>query len=330
MNRLLSFESFVVSVDAGSLSAAAERLGTTKSNVSRRIIELEAHLGVRLLNRNPRKLSTTPAGMELYQQLVSLLEGVKEIEERVGAQGTTPRGVLRIAAPMSFTTLYLKSLVVGLMKEHPDLIIELDCDDRLSDLQTQGHDCAIRFGRLRDSSLIARKIAPNHHLICASPAYLARKGKPLTPEDLKNHDGLHYSSREPHGMWHLEVNGQKGAYRVNGRMRCNNGEVLQAAALDGLGLAILPTFMAAPYLRSGALRVVLPDCALPGGSLSVVYVKDRQPSLKLRVLIDAMLAAYHPIPPWDVDIAELLSRPASATSRKDTALEVELGQDEAV
>jgi DNA-binding transcriptional LysR family regulator len=329
LNRLQSFESFVVSIDAGSISAAAERLGTTKSNVSRRIADLEAHLGVRLLNRNPRKLSATPAGTELYDQLVSLLDGLKEVEERIGSQRTTPRGVLRIAAPMSFTTLYLKSLVVALMKEHPDLVIELDCDDRLSDLQTQGHDCAIRFGQLRDSSLIARKIAPNHHLICASPDYLARKGEPMTPEDLKNHDGLHYSSREPHGMWHLEINGQKGAYRVNGRMRCNNGEVLQTAALEGLGLAILPTFMAGPHLRSGALRVVLPQCALPGGSLSVVYVKDRQPSLKLRVLIDAMLAAYHPTPPWDVDIAELLGRPRSQV-RKEAQLDEVLGQDEAI
>jgi DNA-binding transcriptional LysR family regulator len=210
LNRLQSFESFVVSIDAGSISAAAERLGTTKSNVSRRIADLEAHLGVRLLNRNPRKLSATAAGTELYDQLVSLLDGLKEVEERIGAQRTTPRGILRIAAPMSFSTLYLKSLVVSLMKEHPDLVIELDCDDRLSDLQTQGHDCAIRFGQLRDSSLVARKIAPNHHLICASPEYLARKGEPKTPEDLKNHDGLNYSAREPHAMWHLEVNGHKG------------------------------------------------------------------------------------------------------------------------
>lgn len=129
---------------------------------------------------------------------------------------------------------------------------------------------------------------------------------------------------------HLEVNGQREAYRLNGRMRCNNGEVLQAAALDGLGLAILPTFMAAPHLRSGTLRVVLPDCALPGASLSVVYVKDRQPSLKLRVLIDAMLAAYHPVPPWDVDIAELLLRPLPPAAASDFLLDEALDQDEAV
>jgi DNA-binding transcriptional LysR family regulator len=113
-------------------------------------------------------------------------------------------------------------------------------------------------------------------------------------------------------------------------MRCNNGEVLQVAALEGLCLAILPTFMAAPHLRSGALRVVLPDCALPGGSLSVFYVNDREPLLKLRVLIDAMLAAYHPIPPWDVDIAELLSRSNLVNVEQGRAPAQELGQDEAV
>ena len=315
MNRLLSLESLVVAVEAGSISAAAERLGTTKSNVSRRIAELEIHLGARLLNRNPRRLSATDTGGEFIEQVQRLLGGLREAEERVIDQGAAPRGRLRIASSASFSRLHLEPVIAGLMQTHPELTIDLDLDERVVDLATQGHDCAVRLGPLEDSSLIARKVAPNRHIICASPGYLARRGVPASPEDLKDHDGLHFSLREPNGMWQMQSGGQSGTYRVNCRMRCNSGDMLQAAAIAGLGLAILPTFMAAGHLRSGALRVVLPEWSLPGGSLSVVYVRDRQPSVKLRALIDAMVAAFAPVPSWDLEIAHLLSGGAPTDSR---------------
>ena len=302
VNRLQSFEAFVTAVNAGSISAAAERLGTTKSNVSRRIAELEARLGSRLLNRSPRRLSTTDSGAEFYERLQRHLDGLRSAEEFVIDQRSAPRGVLRIAAPMSFTTMYLKDVVTGLMERFPELSIELDCDDRATDLQKGDHDCAIRFGILEDSSLIARRIVASRHLICASPDYLRKRGEPRVPEDLREHDGLHYSLREPHGMWQLETDGDRHSYRVGTKMRCNSGEVLLAAALAGLGLAILPTFLAAPAILAGDLRVVMPDHVPPAGELSVVFVRDRQASVKLRALIDAMLAAYGPTPPWEVGL----------------------------
>ncbi len=306
MNRLLSLESLVTAVEAGSISAAAERLGTTKSNVSRRIAELEGHLGARLLNRNPRRLSVTDSGGEFIEQVQRLLGELKQAEERVIDQSAAPRGRLRIACSASFGRLHLKSVVATLMQTHPGLTIDLDLEERAGDLATQGHDCAIRLGPLQDSSLIARKVAPNRHVICASPDYLRGRGVPHAPEDLKEHDGLHSSLREPNSMWQMALGEVSGTYRVNCRMRCNSGEILQEAALAGLGLAILPTFMVARHISNGALQVVLPEWSLPGGSLSVVYVRDRQPSVKLRALIDAMVAAFAPTPSWDLDIAHLV------------------------
>ena len=303
MNRLQSFEAFVTAVNVGSISGAAERLGTTKSNVSRRIAELEERLGTRLLNRSPRRLSTTDAGAEFYDRLHGHLDGLRCAEEFVIDRGTAPRGVLRVASPMSFATTYLKDVVGTLMTRYPELSVELDCDDRLTDLQKGDHDCAIRFGRLEDSSLVARRITANRHMICGSPDYFERRGVPVAPEDLRDHDGLHYSHREPHSMWQLEAAEGRRSYRVGTRMRSNNGEVLLAGAIAGLGIAILPTFLAAPALADGRLTAVLPDFVPPAGDLSVVFVRDRQPSVKLRALIDAMLAAYSPTPPWELGLS---------------------------
>ena len=288
------------------MSAAAERLGTTKSNVSRRVAELEDHLGVRLLNRNPRRLSTTDAGGGFYDEVQKFLHGLKQAEESLVEQASEPRGVLRVSVPTSLATLHLKALAVSLMLRHPQLVLDLDLDDRIVDITTEGHDCAVRLGELRDSSLVARSVAPRRLVICASPEYLERRGVPLHPGELQEHDGLHYSHREPNLMWRLEHAGEVEAYRVGHRMRCNNGEVLQEAALAGLGLVILPTFMAAPHLLNGRLRPVLRDHAPAGGSISVVFAKSKQPSIKLRALIDAMVEAYSPVPPWDRDIEHLL------------------------
>ena len=144
LNRLLSFESFVTAVQAGSISAAADRLGTTKSNVSRRIAELEAHLGLRLLNRNPRRLTTTGVGGEFYKQLSRLLGELKSAEQHVADQATEPCGVLRITCPSSFASMHFKSLAARLMLRHPKLSLDLDCEDRVTDFVTSGHDCAVR------------------------------------------------------------------------------------------------------------------------------------------------------------------------------------------
>ncbi len=299
MDRLLAMESLVVAVDAGTLTLAAERIGTAKSVVSKRISELERRLGVRLLNRTARRLSLTEAGAAFCDQARRLLSEVKEAEDAAAGLGAQPRGVIRIAAPMSFGTLHLRKLAIDVMQRCPELVVDLDLDDRYVDLANEGYDLAVRIGRLSDSSLIARKIAPNRHLICASPDYLRRRGTPATPDDLQHHDGLLYTTREAHGMWQIQTGSKARSYRIMSRMRCNNGEVLQAAAIGGLGLAILPSFLAASHVERGDLTVVLQDHALPASTISAVYMRERQLSAKVRTFVDALLAAYSPIPPWD-------------------------------
>ena len=300
MDRLLSLESFVAAVDEGTISAAAERIGTAKSVVSKRIMDLEEHVGMRLLNRNARRLSLTDAGADYYHQVKRLLGELQDAGNSAAGHSTELRGILRIATPRSFGTLHMKALAIKMMLEYPDLIIDLDLNDRYVDLATEGHDLAVRIGRLPDSSLMVRKIATNRHVICASPNYLESRGSPISPDDLRDHDGLLYSPRESHGMWSLEIDGQFRSFRVGTRLRCNNGELLQEAALAGLGLTILPTFMAAPHIASGALRVVLEEYALPGGDISAVYVRDRHLPAKVRVFIDLLLKEYGPIAPWDM------------------------------
>lgn len=223
----------------------------------------------------PRRLTTTNIGGEFYEQLSKLLDELKLAEQQVADQTGESRGVLRVSCPVSFATMHFKSLAARLMLQYPGLTLDLDCDDRVVDFVTKGEDCAIRLGQLRDSSLIARTIAPNRHVICASQAYLERKGVPNSPEELQNHDGLHYSLREPHLVWHMERNGEIGSFRVGSRMRRNNGELLLEAALSGLGLGILPTFMASNHLASGDLRIVLPQWKLPGGSISVCFAEGQ-------------------------------------------------------
>lgn len=302
MDRLLSLEALVATVEAGSLTAAAQRLSVAKSVVSKRVMDLERHVGARLLNRNSRRLNLTSSGERYYEQVRRALADLAEADRQVAETEGTPRGVLRVAAPMSFGTLQLKRLTYEIMREWPELTIELDMNDRVVDLETEGHDMAVRIGQLGGSNLVARVVAPNRHLICASPAYLTRRGRPETPDDLREHDGLLYTLREAHGMWQILTDGEARSYRIQARMRCNNGEILQEAALAGLGLAILPTFMAAPHLRSGALVPVLTQHALPGGTLNAVYVRGRSVPAKVRVFIDALVEAYGPTPSWDRDL----------------------------
>lgn len=299
MDRLSSIEALIAAVEAGSITAAAERLAVATSVVSKRVTDLERHLGLRLLTRSPRRLALTEAGVLYYDRARRALAELAEADRVATGADAAPHGTLRVAVPVSFGTMQLKRLTCELMSRWPDLVIELDMDDRYVDLETGGYDLAVRIGPLDDTNLVARVIAPNRAFICGSPDYLARRGQPRTPEDLQDHDGLLYTYREAHGMWRLSVAGELRSYRVRTRMRCNNGELLQEAALAGLGLAILPTFMTAPHLKSGALVPVLTQYEASSGTLNAVYVRGRSVPAKVRVFIDALVAAHAPTPGWD-------------------------------
>jgi len=192
MSQLEDMQIFVSTVDAQSFTAAADKLGLSKQFISRRIMALEERLGARLLIRTTRKLSVTDTGRAYYERALKIIEEVSEAEQLVSSRNASPRGTLRISAPVSFGTLHLGSAVARFMAQCPDINIEMDLSDRQVDIVGEGYDMAIRIGHLADSSLVARQIAPAQMVACASPAYLKQRGKPQTPADLKQHDCLLY------------------------------------------------------------------------------------------------------------------------------------------
>jgi DNA-binding transcriptional LysR family regulator len=275
MNPYEDMRIFAQVMEAGSFTAAADRLGMSKQSVSRRLMQLEERLGVRLLNRSTRRLDATPLGQHYYQSALRLLGEVQQVEHDISGQAQALRGTLRLSAPLSFAMSHLGCLLTEFLQLHPQLDVEVDLSDRAVDLIGEGYDLALRIGGLEDSSLIARRIASVERVYCASPAYLQARGVPLKPEDLAGHDCLPYGhSRQV--QWQFRQGGKAQAIQVTGRMRANNGELLRDAAIAGMGVTYLPTFIVGQALADGRLVNVLEEWTPPALQLSAVYPQHRQ------------------------------------------------------
>lgn len=301
MNKFVDMATFVAVVDAKSISEAAKRLGTTKSVVSQRIHQLEKHLNTQLFERG-RHLTITQSGNLFYQRCIQILTDVELAELEASTLKSHLKGRLRLSVPMAFTEYYLASILSKFAQQYPELELDIEATDSYANLSNDNFDAAIRFGRLPTSSLIAKKISINRHVLCASPSYLQQCGNPEHPDDLENHEGLLYILREPHGMLQLPVNGQLRSFRIRNRLRTNSGHQLFAAAMDGLGLAILPTFIAAEHIASGALSIVLPKYSPLSGDISVVHRQGHRNSNKIKVLVDYLREAIGYPPAWDLCI----------------------------
>jgi DNA-binding transcriptional LysR family regulator len=291
MNLLEDMRLFIATVDARSFTAAAEKLGLSKQFVSRRLADLEAHLGVRLLIRTTRRLSVTELGRVFYERSNRVLDDAADAERAVMNQDAKPRGALRLSAPMSFGTMHLGAVIPKFLSAHPDVSIELDLNDRTVDLVGEGYDMAVRIGVLPDSSLIARAIAPVLMAACCSPEYLLRRGAPTSLDDLRHHDCLMYG----HGRnveWVFAVHGKRRAIGVTGRLRVNNGELARDAALAGLGIALLPTFIVGDALHDSQLVTVLDDFMPPAMMINAVYPKHRESSLTVRAFVDFLRSTF--------------------------------------
>ncbi|ROL84321.1 LysR family transcriptional regulator [Pseudomonas chlororaphis] len=304
MNKFSDMSTFVAVVEAASFSEAGRRLGTTKSLVSQRMQQLEKRLGVVLLTRG-RPLKLTEAGQLFYADCTRILLDLARAEESVQDHQASLGGTLRLAAPMAFTPRYLAPLLARFALQYPQLCVDMEAHDRVANLQDGHFDVAIRLGNLHDSCLVARPLTENRHLICASPDYLARQGTPEHPGDLQQHDGLIYYNREPNGMWSLPMDGAQHSFRVRVRMRTDSGHQLLEGALAGLGLAILPTFLAADALLDGRLVSVLDDYAPSGGQISAVYLKTLKTPPKVQALIQFLGEEIGRPAPWD---AALIAR----------------------
>lgn len=300
MDRFAHMQIFVAVVEAGSISAAAERLDLAKSAVSRRLAELEAHLGVSLIQRTTRRLNLTDSGRAYYARCVAILADVDEAEAEVSLAHGALRGQLKVALPLAFGLLHLAPLIQDFMRRHPDVRLELDFNDRQIDLMQEGFDLAIRIATLADSSLIARRLAPIRHLVCASPAYLATHGTPRVAADLVQHACLAYSNVRDPGLWNCHApDGTPLQVRVPVRLAASSGEFLLRAAIAGEGVVLLPTFYVCDALRAGQLQPILSDHAWPELAAYAVYPPTRHLSSRARALIDFLVDKLAGEPAWD-------------------------------
>jgi DNA-binding transcriptional LysR family regulator len=299
MSELDDIRAFVEVAEAGGFGRAAKRLGVSKSIVSRRIARLEADLGARLLSRTTRGISPTEAGLEFKARGERILLDLEEARDAVARQGGEVVGRLRVSVPLTFGVRHVAPLLAELAARHPKLEIEAAYSDRFVDLIAERFDAAIRLGALKDSSLIARRIAAVHGIVVASPSYLARNGRPRIPEDLQKHACLIYTGTSDPGLWRFRSGRRWVTIRPEGRLRADNGDAILAAATAGLGIAVLPTFLASSSLRDGTLEPLLLDYPLPEGAMHVVRPPGAHLPGKVRVLIDRLVERFGGEPDWD-------------------------------
>ncbi|HVJ42811.1 MAG TPA: LysR family transcriptional regulator [Dongiaceae bacterium] len=301
MDRLGTMEAFAAVVESGSFSAAAQRLRSSKSLVSRQIAALEAELGARLFHRTTRSLTLTEDGRGYHAQVVRILEEIAEANASVSNLQAAPRGRLRINAPMSFGYLHLAPAVPDFLALYPEVEIDLTMSDRYVDLIEEGVDLAVRLGRLGDSTLIARKLATIRRVVCGSPDYFKTHGVPQTPEDLSQHACLCYSNLAVADEWRfLRADGSAWPVEVHGRLRADNGDALREAALKGLGLVYLPSFIIGRDLQAATLVSVLTDYVPQDAGLYAVYPHARHLSPKVRAFIDFLATRFGGQPYWDL------------------------------
>lgn len=288
MKRWEGIEAFVAVVDAKSFSAAAERLGVSKSHISRQIAQLENRLDALLLNRTTRVVSLTDAGQAFYPTCRDMLSTLEEAERAIIDQQHTPRGPLKVSVAGQFGEDYLAPAAIKFMATYPQVSVTLDFSNRLVDLVAEDYDLAIRAGRLKDSSLIARRIAPRKLLICGSPAYFERYGHPPTPAALRQHNCLVGTL----STWRLRDQSQHLDMRVEGNWHSNNGRALVHAATAGLGLVQLPSYYLDTLINQGQLIKTLESFYPTDTGTWAVYPSNRHLSQKVRLFINFLVAEF--------------------------------------
>ena len=299
MDQLDAMTVFRRVVELNGFSAAARDLRLSTAVVSKQIAQLEERLHARLLNRTTRRLSLTEAGRVYLDYCIRILDEVAEAERAVSQQAGTPRGLLRVNAPMSFGIARLAPLLPDFLHRYPEITVDLGLDDRIVDVLQEGWDLAVRIADLPDSSLIARRLANSRRVVVASPDYLARVGVPRRPAELAGHRCLIYSYQSAReDVWRFAGADGPESVRVAGCLRTNNGDVLSAAAMAGTGIALLPLFIVDEALRQGRLVPLLEGWDAGGSGIFAVYPAGRHLSPKVRAFAD-FLAERFVRPSWN-------------------------------
>jgi DNA-binding transcriptional LysR family regulator len=311
MTDLLDYEIFTRVIKAGSLSAAARELHSTPAMISKRLTRLEDRLGVKLLHRTTRRLTPTEVGQSFYERVIAVLAAVADAESLAAIDNERPRGLLRISLPTSFGRLHVAPRLKAFLDSWPELRLLVDLNDEYVDLASGGFDVAVRIGTLPDSALIARRLAPNRRVLCASPTYLEKFGMPRTLEDLDQHRLL---AAEPQMAWRLDGPDGPATYKPQSSLQTNSSELVREAVLTGLGIAFRSTWDVGSELKLGTLRRVLP--AYNGAAdvnIYAVYAGRRLVPPKVRAFVDYFANAFGPdLPYWDRDVGPLLERVANA------------------
>ena len=285
MGRLHEMETFVRVVETGSFSAAARDLNIGQPAISKTIAGLEERLGVRLLVRSTRRLSPTEAGIAFYERALRAIAEANEAEAAAQGAGTGLEGRLRICAPVTFARLHLVPKLGAFLDAHPKLRLELVMDDRAIDLVAENIDAALRMGALTDSALVARKLTQGERLVVASPAYLARRGVPVTPADLLEHDAIVYGQTSGGEEWRFRRGTSETSVHIQTRLTISAAEGVRAAVIAGQGFSISSRWMFAPELESGEVVTVLDEWTLPSIDLWVIYPSGRLTSTKARTFV---------------------------------------------
>jgi DNA-binding transcriptional LysR family regulator len=309
MDKFEDIQAFIAVVDTGSFTAAADRLGSAKSAVSRRVSALERRLGVQLLHRTTRVLNLTETGRSFYNHGTRILADLAEAEAAVQQEHGELRGTLRFALPLSFGVRHMCGPIATFSKLHPKVRFDLDLNDRRVDLIEDNFDVALRIGRLADSSLIARRLFDVRAVVCGSPHYLNVHGVPKTPADLADHQCLVYSNLIDPDKWVYEdSDGNKSVVKVNSTLSASSGDFLCNAAGHGIGLVIQPTFIASAAIRSGNLTPVLTDYTWPISPAYAMYPPTRHLSYRVRAFIDFLAEKFAGTPQWDRDCETLSAK----------------------
>jgi DNA-binding transcriptional LysR family regulator len=301
LDKLSEIHCFLEVAEHESFTRAANRLGITASAASKLVKSLEGRLGVRLFDRTTRRVALTEVGQAYRERVEPVLLDLDEAESVARALSESPRGRLRIGAPMDFGRAYLSSVIAAFAVDHDEIDLEVEYADRFVNLLDEGYDVVVRIGTLADSSLVARRLGPCRRVLCASPAYLSERGEPRDPADLADHTRIAYAY-ERERSW--ELRGPRGPVRVHvpTRHRSNNGDLTRHLVLAGQGLALLPTFLVGDDLRAGRLVSVLHAAQPEPIPIQAVYPHRRFLPAKVRAFVDHLAAACGASPEWDRDL----------------------------
>ena len=292
MDTLAGMEAFVGVVETGSFSAAARHLGLSRALVGKRVAALENELGAQLLNRTTRQVSVTGPGAEFYEYCRRIIDEFDLARNELTNNQTSPQGLIKLNAPMSFGQLCLAPALLGFKDQYPDIAIHLSLSDHYVDVVAEGFDLVLRIGDLEDSSLISRHLSPIRHIVCASPDYIKKFGMPASPQDLSQHKLLLYGLSRTGTRWNLTGPGGPASVEVHADFCANNGEVLAAAAVAGHGITMLPTFIAGADLQARRLTRVLPDYEAVTLDLYALWPSSRLQPARVRKLIDFLVGHF--------------------------------------